>query len=66
LKKLRESGRFKAILTNLSKPNLCHAEVEKTGEAAISFLYGGLPFETLDTLRYRRFARKALSNSVSL
>ena len=40
------------------KPNASQDEIVKSGEEVIASLYGGIIYEGLDFLRYRKFTRK--------
>ncbi|CAG2240639.1 unnamed protein product [Mytilus edulis] len=40
-------------------------DIVNCGVQIIAYLYGGVPHESLDIIRYRKFANKVLSNSVT-
>ena len=47
-------------------PNASQDEIVKSGEEVIASLYGGMIYEGLDLLRYRKFTRKVMQNTVFL
>ena len=50
--------RLKEHAMMFMNPNASQDEIVKSGEEVIASLYGGIIYEGLDLLRYRKFTRK--------
>ncbi|KAK3102254.1 hypothetical protein FSP39_009938 [Pinctada imbricata] len=76
--RLYSIGKGLAIKKILSSESLCNSanvflqrsvpeeEIIKAGEDIVAALYGGVPHEDLNTLRYRKFAYKVAANTTNL
>ena len=58
LKKFRESSHFRDLVAAFDSPSASAEEIVSAGEQVLVAIYNGKAGETLDSLRYQRFAEK--------
>ncbi|VDI69502.1 Hypothetical predicted protein [Mytilus galloprovincialis] len=59
--KLYGVGKVATLKKFIDSPTLKELDVKNAGEKVITFLYGGVPHEGLDILRYKKFANRVLT-----
>ena len=62
-KKLSKTTIVTAALEEFLKPGNSQENIIASGEQIIANLYGGVPHEGLDLLRFRLYTNKAISNN---
>jgi hypothetical protein len=66
LKKLKSTKHMQESLNTFCDVFASKENVLKSGSEVLSCLYGGVPFEGLDVLRFRKFGTKVAAGSISV